>query len=84
VSRFSRKRWARFTWWPVIGRVLTGPIPPVPPRHVTASTPYIDTPVRDPASPLLPWTIAEPRIVGHLAEEGGDLTAHRTVHLGER
>ena len=78
--------------WPLIGR--TRKVPPiVQAARDMAGVPY--TPPPPPPAPRRPipagtsrtpaysvgWTTAEADVLDALAAAGGDLTAHRTVHL---
>lgn len=70
--------------WPLIGRLATGGTLPAPrPPGEATGTRYVNTRVREPAARFLPWLLAESRVISRLADAGGDLTAHRTVHLEE-
>jgi hypothetical protein len=68
---------AAFVQPPVLG-------PPTGEPHDRSGTRYLDPdrPGTGPAWPL--WLIAESAVLASLAMAGGDLTAHRTVHLEDR
>ena len=61
---------------PGVRYVPTSPRPDQPPRPATARTDYETT--------AAGWTAREAAVLDRLADAGGDLTAHRAVHMESR
>ena len=76
---------------PVRGPAAVMGAAPEPPKRPAWTPPYAGptaSPYPDPGHYLPPgaplWLITEARVLDRLADAGGDLQAHRTVHGGAR